>query len=98
MSLDEIEEQYSQKAADKLMMISEMGTSYGGDSMEYQEQRYGDTEEHEYSSNYAYNPEESRIVRSVRVIERQYYQLKDCMFYVDPVTGDKRAVPYEWGK
>ena len=98
MSLDEIEEQYSQKAADKLRMISEMGTSYGGDSMEYQEQRYGDTEEHEYSSNYAYNPEESRIVRSVRVIERQYYQLKDCMFYVDPVTGDERQVPYDWGK
>ncbi len=98
MSLDEIEEQYSQKAADKLRMISEMGTSYGGDSMEYQEQRYGDTEEHEYSSNYAYNPEEARIVRSIRVIERQYYQLKDCMFYVDPVTGDERQIPYDWGK
>lgn len=98
MSLDEIEEQYSQKAADKLRLISEMGTSYGGDSMEYQEQRYGDTEEHEYSSNYAYNPEEARIVRSIRVIERQYYQLKDCMFYVDPVTGDERQVPYDWGK
>ena len=98
MSLDEIEEQYSQKAADKLRMISEMGTSYGGDSMEYQEQRYGDTEEHEYSSNYAYNPEEARIVRSIRVIERQYYQLKDCMYYVDPVTGDERQVPYDWGK
>ena len=76
MSLDEIEEQYSQKAADKLRLISEMGTSYGGDSMEYQEQRYGDTEEHEYSSNYAYNPEEARIVRAIRVIERQYYQLR----------------------
>jgi len=98
MSLDEIEEQYSQKAADKLRMISEMGTSYGTDSMEYQEQRYGDTEEHEYSSNYAYNPEEARIVRSIRVIERQYYQLKDCMFYVDPVTGDERQIPYDWGK
>ena len=98
MSLDEIEEQYSQKAADKLRLISEMGTSYGGDSMEYQEQRYGDTEEHEYSSNYAYNPEEARIVRAIRVIERQYYQLKDCMFYVDPVTGDERQVPYDWGK
>lgn len=98
MSIDEIEEQYSQKAADKLRLISEMGTSYGGDSMEYQEQRYGDTEEHEYSSNYAYNPEEARIVRAIRVIERQYYQLKDCMFYVDPVTGDERQVPYDWGK
>ena len=98
MSLDEIEEQYSQKAADKLRMISEMGTSYGGDSMEYQEQKYGDTEEHEYSSNYAYNPEEARIVRAIRVIERQYYQLKDCMFYVDPVTGDERQIPYDWGK
>jgi len=30
-----------------------------------------------------------RAVRSIRVIERQYYRLKDCMFYVDPVTGDE---------
>ena len=37
MSLDEIEEQYGQDKADRLRVVSEMGTSYGTDSMEYQD-------------------------------------------------------------
>jgi len=38
------------------------------------------------------------MLRAVRVIERQYYKLKECMFYVDSVTGDMREIPYVWGK
>jgi len=63
MSLDEIEETYGQKKADRLR-----------------------------------NPEENRALRSVRVVERQYYRLKECMFFVDSITGDLREVPSNWGK
>ena len=98
MSLDEIEETYGQKQADKLRMIAEMGTTLGADSMEYEEERYGDLDDNEYGQNYPGDPENARALRSIRVIERQYYRLKDCMFYVDPVTGDKRTIPYVWGK
>jgi len=99
MSLDEIEETYGQNKADKLRLLAETGTTLGADSMEFEESRYGETDPSEYSSApYPADPENSRMLRSVRVIERQYYKLHDCMFYVDAVTGDQRQVPYNWSK
>ena len=71
----------------------------GTDSVEYEETRYGDTYTGvEYNQGSSTNPEENRQMRAVRVIERQYYQLKECMYYVDEVTGDMRAVPQNWSK
>ncbi len=98
MSIDEIEEIYGQEQADKLRMLAETGTTLGADSMEFEEERYGDTEEYNYGQQYPTDPENARMLRSIRVIERQYYRLKDCMFYLDPVTGDMREVPYNWSK
>lgn len=96
MSIDDIEELYGEDKADKLRVIAEVGSTLGSDSIEYEEERYGDTYSGEYSSDYPNNPEEARALRSIRVVERQHYKLKDCMFYVDPVTGDKREIPYSW--
>ncbi len=98
MSLDEIEETYGQKEADQLRLLAETGTTLGADSMDFEEERYGDTDEHNYGQQYAGDPENARSLRSIRVIERQYYRLKDCMYYVDTVTGDQREIPYNWGK
>ena len=98
MSLDEIEETYGQKEADQLRLLAETGTTLGADSMDFEEERYGDTDEYNYGQQYPGDPENARALRSIRVIERQYYRLKDCMYYVDPVTGDKRLVPYNWTK
>ena len=99
MSIDQIEEQYGIEKADQLRTSVEYGASMGTDSVEYEETRYGDTYTGvEYNQSSTANPEENRTLRSVRVIERQYYQLKDCTFYVDRVTGDMRPVPTTWGK
>ena len=98
MSIDEIEETYGQDKADKLRMLADTGTTLGADSMEFEEERYGDTDEYNYGQQYSGDPENARMLRSIRVIERQYYRLKDCMFYLDPVTGDMREVPYNWSK
>tara|TARA_R100000808_G_scaffold1846_2_gene7851 strand:- start:17381 stop:19483 length:2103 start_codon:yes stop_codon:yes gene_type:complete len=98
MSLDEIEEVYGQGKADKLRMLAETGTTLGADSMEFEEVRYGDTDQNEYGNQMPNDPENARSLRSIRVIERQYYRLENCMFYVDPLTGDQRQVPYGWGK
>ena len=99
MSLDEIEEQYGQDKADKLRVSAEYGNTMGTDSVEYEETRYGDTYTGvEYNQSSTANPEENRQVRAIRVIERQYYQLKECMYYVDVVTGDMRPVPTTWSK
>lgn len=43
MTLDEIEEQYGQGKADQLRVAVEYGSSLGTDSVEYEENRYGDT-------------------------------------------------------
>jgi len=98
MSIDEIEETYGQDKADKLRMLAETGTTLGADSMEYEEERYGDTDEYNYGQQFPGDPENARMLRSIRVIERQYYRLKECMFYVDLVTGDMREIPNNWGK
>ena len=98
MSIDEIEETYGQAKADKLRFLAETGTTLGADSMEFEESRYGDTDEYNYGQQYPGDPENARMLRSIRVIERQYYKLDDCMYYVDPVTGDKRKIPNAWGK
>ena len=98
MSIDEIEETYGQAKADKLRFLAETGTTLGADSMEFEEERYGDTDEYNYGQQYPGDPENARMLRSIRVIERQYYKLDDCMYYVDPVTGDKRKIPNAWGK
>ena len=99
MSLDEIEEQYGVDKADRLRVAAEYGNTMGQDSVEYEETRYGDTYTGvEYNQGSTTNPEENRQVRAVRVVERQYYQLKDCMYYVDSVTGDMRPIPGNWGK
>ena len=99
MTLDEIEEQYGRSKADKLRITVEQGSVLGSDSVEYEEARYGDTSASvEYNQGNTSNPEENRALRSIRVVERQYYRLKECMFYVDSVTGDMREVPYNWGK
>ena len=99
MSIEEIEETYGQEKADKLRMIAEVGTTLGADSMEYEDETYGDTDKENYhGADYPNNPEDAKTLRSIRVVERQHYRLKDCILYVDPVTGDKRDVPYDWGK
>ena len=98
MSLDEVEEVYGQDKADRLRMLAETGTTLGADSMEYEEERYGDTDDHNYGQQFPNDPENSRMLRSIRVIERQHYKLKECMFYLDPVTGDMRDIPYSWTK
>lgn len=98
MSIDEIDEVYGQAKADKLRFLAETGTTLGADSMEFEEERYGDTDEYNYGQQFPGDPENARLLRSIRVVERQYYKLKECMFYVDPVTGDMREVPYNWTK
>ena len=49
MSIEEIEETYGEEKADKLRMIAEVGTTLGADSMEYEDETYGDTDKENVS-------------------------------------------------
>lgn len=99
MTLDEIEEMYGKAKAEKLRFIAENGNSFGRDSVEYEETRYGDIDSREdFLGAQIPDEEEYRNVRSLRVIERQHRKLTRAEFYVDPLTGDQRPVPENWSE
>ena len=97
MTLEEIEELYGQEKADKLRYIAENGATYGKDSVEYSETRYGDTDENfDYIGTTVPGEDEYRTVKALRVIERQHRKMMRKQFFVDPVFGDQRPVPGNW--
>lgn len=97
MTLDDIEEMYGQEQADRLRFIAENGNSFGRDSVEYSETRFGDIDDIEsYVGTTLHQDEEIRSIRSLRVIERQYRKITRVDCFVDPSTGDQRDVPESW--
>ena len=97
MTLDEISELYGKKKADRLLFVAENGMSFGPDSVEYQETRFGDTQNSDdYFGAGVPGDEEYRNVKSLRVVERQHKKLTRVSFFVDPNTGDQRQAPDAW--
>ena len=97
MTLDDIEEMYGQEQADRLRFISENGNSFGRDSVEYSETRYGDTDDvDDFLGTTVPGEDEYRTVKALRVIERQHRKVTRVQCYVDPDTGDQREVPEAW--
>ena len=98
MTLDEIQELYGKDKAEKIRFVAENGNSYGRDSIEYEETRFGDLDPtDDYFGSGVPSEDDYRNVRSVRVIERQYKKLQRVDCFVDPNTGDQRDVPEAWG-
>lgn len=98
MTLDDIEEMYGKDKAEALRFIAENGNSFGRDSVEYEETRYGDIDTREdFLGAQIPGEDEYRNVKALRVIERQHRKLTRCEYYVDPLTGDQRLVPEAWG-
>lgn len=97
MTLDEIEELYGKQKAERLLFVAENGMSFGPDSVEYQETRFGDTENNDdHFGAGVPGDEEYRNVKALRVVERQHKKLTRCDFFVDPDTGDQRQAPDAW--
>jgi hypothetical protein len=96
MTLDEIEELYGEDKAERLLFVAENGMSFGPDSVEYQETRFGDTETNEYFGDSIPGDDEYRNVKSLRVVERQHKKLARASFFIDKETGDQRQCPDSW--
>ena len=97
MTLDEIEELYGKSKAERLLFVAENGMTFGADSVEYHETRFGDTENsNEYFGDSIPGEDEYRNVKSLRVVERQHKKLTRVSFFVDPNTGDQRQAPDAW--
>lgn len=97
MTLDEIEELYGKKKAEALQFIAENGNSFGRDSIEYEETRFGDIDStDDYLGAGIPGDDEYRNVKALRVIERQHKRITRIDCFVDPNTGDQREVPEAW--
>ena len=97
MTLDEIEELYGKDKAERLLFVAENGMSFGPDSVEYQETRFGDTETNDdYFGAGVPGDEEYRNVKALRVVERQHKKISRAAFFVDRSTGDQRQCPDSW--
>lgn len=97
MTLDEIEELYGKKKAEELRFIAENGNSFGRDSIEYEENRFGDLEStDDYLGAGIPGDDEYRNVKALRVVERQHKRMHRVDCFVDPDTGDQRDVPESW--
>jgi len=96
MTLDEIEEMYGPKKAEDLQFIAENGNTFGRDSVEYEETRYGDTESADDYLGSSVDAEDYKNVRALRVIERQHRKITRIDCFVDPETGDARPAPEAW--
>jgi len=99
MTLDEIEELYGKKKAEDLRFIAENGNSFGRDSVEYEENRYGDLDaEDDYLGMGLPGEGEYRNVKALRVVERQHKRMSRVLCFVDPDTGDSREAPDAWSE
>lgn len=97
MTLDEIEELYGTEKAERLLFVAENGMSFGPDSVEYQETRFGETENNDdHFGAGVPGDEEYRNVKALRVIERQHKKICRADFFVDKITGDQRECPDVW--
>lgn len=104
LSLDEISIKFgAEKAATARSMI-DIGGYYKQDSVEfYEETTFGDDLGYSTGANdggfYGNSDQhESKRVKSIRVIDRQYWKVGTFKYFVDSVTGDKVLVPLDWNE
>jgi hypothetical protein len=97
MTLDEIEELYGKKQAERLRFIAENGNSFGLDSVEYYDNTFGDSDSmNDYVTAPVPDTDDYRNVRSLRIIERQHRRLVKTDCFVDLESGDMRYIPDNW--
>lgn len=86
MTVDQIEDEYGSQLLDSVLANVENG-DYGDSHVEYHDRTFGGEE-----STYNEEEEEKRVKR-LRVVEQQFYRPSKMLHFVDPRTGDLRAVP-----
>ncbi|WP_052321206.1 hypothetical protein [Pseudomonas fluorescens] len=96
LSLDEIEGMYGKDKADQLRSATSAGDNIRYDSVRFEETTFGG--KNGAGAPYAYggSDADNRDIKSIRVVERQYYKWVNERMFVDPATGDMAEVPSGW--
>lgn len=95
-SLDEIEAEYGESARKKVQHVAAYERTRGPDSIKY-ENTFADDDNRQIEA-WASSDPENRTVRSVRVLERQFYMNDTVHMFVDPQTGDAKRCPPGWSR
>lgn len=91
LTLEQIALYYGKDKSDAIRAQGGSVDSYGSDSIRYNQQTFGDVDIYEMQGDIA-----EKSVRRVRVIERQYYKLRQARYFIDPNTGDERLIQDSW--
>lgn len=97
LSLEEVEGLYGADKAEELRGKASNGDNMRYDSVRFEEKTFGGTNggpTHGYAGAGSLN--DNRDIKSIRVIERQYYKWVSERMFVDPATGDMAEVPSGW--
>ena len=94
LTVDDIELNYSKEDADMLRGRMTSNMPYGFDSIDFYRDRFGDR----HNPQYLGGAEMAHVMRSVRIIDRQYRMMDRQLHFVQPTTGEMRPVPPAWDK
>jgi hypothetical protein len=94
LTADDIAVMYSTADAELLRNRDQSYFPYGYDSINNGRDRFGNRDNPQFNGVY----DESNVLRSLRVIERQYRVLDKQEHFVSPETGDTRPIPEEFDR
>ncbi|MGH1374448.1 MAG: hypothetical protein ACRBBW_20595 [Cellvibrionaceae bacterium] len=89
LSLDDISADYGKEFSEKLETAATLGDTLGHESVRFKDTTFGDTSNESY---YDFSGDKKEL-RSVRIIERQYYKNVRVYSLVDPASGKRRELP-----
>lgn len=94
ISPNTVEAMYGKDVADELRARKTSAFQYGFDSLETRRERFQGVD-----NRYGYySTDLGDQMRYVRCLDRQYREVTEQLHFVDPVTGDARAVPDGWDR
>jgi len=90
MTLDEVEEQYGPDKRKRVESFVNTSNTFGSDSVLLEEETFGQSQQWfgEWQQH-----DDSRDIRKVRIIERQYKRLGTQRVWIDNETGDISEIP-----
>lgn len=94
LTADDIAILYNKEDADALRNKGVSTTPYGYDSIQLHRDRFST----QLNPMYADGIDHSSVMRSIRVIERQYRVLDKQLHFYSPETGDMRAIPKDFSR
>lgn len=100
LSMEDIEGTYGEKKARQLEYLVSSGSHYMMDSLDFEDpvrNTYGGDLNNSDFTREVFDMDR-RTIRAARVIERQYRKLRRTTYFIDPNTGDTRAVPEGWSE